>query len=150
MVLSASTLTFLIIMILLFSVQSRFMRDKPCAGIKVIFKMHYCLCVQTFIKKTLLWYLCNGCSNKEVAINTGWASDLGSVGVFFPNADSFFFYDSEILLFCLWPLSLWLFWFNPSRHLSPFNHLLPPSEWDGAENRNSNSEKTCGLRQFNR
>lgn len=71
MVLSASTLKFLIIMILLFSVQSRFTRDKPCVGIKVIFKMHCCQSVQTFIRKALHWYLCSGCSNKEVASNPG-------------------------------------------------------------------------------
>lgn len=71
MVLSASTLSFLIIMILLFSVQSGFTRDKPCIGIKVIFKIHYCQSVQTFIRQALCWYLCNECSNKEVPVNPG-------------------------------------------------------------------------------
>lgn len=40
-------------------------------------------------------------NSKEVAVNPDWASDLGSVGLFFPNADSFFLYGNEILLFWL-------------------------------------------------
>lgn len=34
-------------------------------------------------------------------MNPGRASDLGNVGVFFPNADSFFLYGNENLLFGL-------------------------------------------------
>lgn len=86
-------------MILLFSAQSRIMRDIPCIGIKVILKTHHCQSVETLIIEALHWYLFSGCSKKEVAMNpgAGGASDLGNV--FSPLCRFIFLYGNKILLF---------------------------------------------------